>query len=241
MERFGRIMLLTFGLGLTAVALSFFPRRPIAAAPNPPAIPVNVENTPTVSAKQSGVWNVGVTGTPTVNAAQSGAWSVGITGTVPVSGNVGITGTPNVTVTNTTPLSVTATGDPANAAFAPVQEPLAGTVGPFTGGICTLPTYTVPMGSRLVIEVVTGRAVLGTGEKLDYFSIDTISGGLSVSHGVAPTSEIDDGTVAAFAGTQAMRLYADPGSTVAIYAIASSASDTGSCVNSFSGYLVPST
>lgn len=41
---------------------------------------VNVVNTPTVNAQQSGTWSVAVSGTPTVNAQQSGTWNVGIKG-----------------------------------------------------------------------------------------------------------------------------------------------------------------
>lgn len=42
---------------------------------------VNVVNTPTVNAQQSGAWSVAVSGTPTVNSQQSGPWSVGLAGT----------------------------------------------------------------------------------------------------------------------------------------------------------------
>ena len=45
-----------------------------------PTNDVNVVNTPTVNAQQSGAWNVGIAGTPTVNAQQSGPWDVGVSG-----------------------------------------------------------------------------------------------------------------------------------------------------------------
>jgi hypothetical protein len=106
MERFGRIILLTLGLGLTAVALSFFPRRPVVAAPPTPSVPVNVTNTTlpvqgTVAAQQSGAWNVGVTrnvgisNTPNVNA------NITNTTAIPVSGTLTATIASGATVSTT--------------------------------------------------------------------------------------------------------------------------------------------
>ncbi len=106
MERFGRIILLTLGLGLFAVALSFFPRHPVAAATDPPAIPVNVENTPTVK----------IIPTP-----------LPVTGSVDstVSGAVSIIGTPSVQITNAPAVNVNNT---PTSAIPTVVAPAASTI-----------------------------------------------------------------------------------------------------------------
>ena len=67
---------------------------------------VNVVNTPTVNAQQSGAWNVAVSGTPAVTAQQSGAWSVGLAGTPTVlaqqdgAWDVGVPGVTNRVTTS---------------------------------------------------------------------------------------------------------------------------------------------
>lgn len=67
---------------------------------------VNVVNTPTVNAQQSGDWNVAVAGTPTVSAQQSGAWNVGLSGTPTVNAqqtgpwDVGVPGVTNRVTTS---------------------------------------------------------------------------------------------------------------------------------------------
>jgi hypothetical protein len=108
MKYFARIILLTLGLGLSAIALSFYPSHLAVAGPSVSG---------TVNAIQSGAWNVGINNTPNVNANISNA-SVPVTGTVavsntpnvnanitngslPVSGTVAVSNTPNVTVGNT--------------------------------------------------------------------------------------------------------------------------------------------
>jgi hypothetical protein len=81
MKHFARLMLLTLGIGVVAVVLSFLPRRTAAAAPNPPAIPVNVENTPNVHVTNTPNVNATISGSPSFAATQSGIWNVGITNT----------------------------------------------------------------------------------------------------------------------------------------------------------------
>ena len=75
------------GLGMVALAALSIPSHESAQAAG--AAPVNVTNTPlpvqgTVSAAQSGAWNVGINGTPSVNVATLPALE--ISGSVDVSG-----------------------------------------------------------------------------------------------------------------------------------------------------------
>ncbi len=143
MVRFGRIILLTLGLGLTAVALSFFPRHPVAAAPDPPAIPVNVENTPTVNAH---ITNASVPVTGSVNAAVTGA--------------VSITGTPMVEVTSLPPIttagSVTVSNTPTSA-IPVVQAPIGSNIYASTCSANTTADYAVcsltTISSNMVLYV----------------------------------------------------------------------------------------
>ena len=78
MKHFSKLMLIALSFGISAVALSLVPSKPVGAAGS---APVMVTNTPLP---------VSLTGTGSisgnVNAAQSGAWNVGINnaGTSPV-------------------------------------------------------------------------------------------------------------------------------------------------------------
>lgn len=79
-----------FKVGLAAVICVFMLATVLTSLPSTgaqaqgrgqaPASDVNVVNTPTVAAQQSGPWSVAVSGTPTVNAQQTGPWDVGIPG-----------------------------------------------------------------------------------------------------------------------------------------------------------------
>jgi hypothetical protein len=80
MQRF-RIGVVVMSLLVVAAAVASLPSSGAQAQGrgNSPS-DVNVVNTPTVSAQQSGTWNVGLAGTPTVSAQQSGPWNVGVGG-----------------------------------------------------------------------------------------------------------------------------------------------------------------
>jgi len=125
MKHVGGLMLLTLGLGLFAFVLSSLPSHPAAAAGSAPVTVLNTSANPvpvtgnvdaavtgTVSAQQSGVWNVGINGTPSVNAAITNS-------SLPVSGTVAVSTLPNVTVGNTSanPLVTRASDNPALQPF----------------------------------------------------------------------------------------------------------------------------
>jgi hypothetical protein len=135
MKHFGRLMLLTLGLGLCAVVMSSFPSHPAAAAPGPG---VTVLNTP-----------LPVTGTVAVNNFP--AFPATLTGTtVPVSGTL------NATATLAPGSSVSVANTPTNA-IPVVQAPIgtniynnecSGTAEGDTG--CVFPP--IPTGMVLYVE-----------------------------------------------------------------------------------------
>jgi hypothetical protein len=156
---------------------------------------------------------------------------------LPVQGTVGVNNFPatqNVNVTNTTPVPVTPSGDPASNAFTAVSAGGNGTFDAF--GSCITTPYSVASGKRLVIENVGAEAKLGTGQKLETFSIG--AGTPSGLNQWAPTYQADDGTNAFFVASQAMRFYFDADTAVTMTAQASKSGDSGTCHFSFSGYLV---
>ena len=118
--------------------------------------------------------NVGILGTPTVSAAQSGNWNVGITGTVPVSGDVGILGTPTVGAAQNGQWNVGITNNSVSNPLH-VQEGAENTI-PYQGdGLIRIPqgssfgysamSEPLPVGYRLVIEYVSAWVHLPTGQK----------------------------------------------------------------------------
>lgn len=68
MERWNRMLFMVLALAVLGVALSFTGASPATAEA---LKPVEVVNTPTVNAQQSGSWNVGITGMPNVNVANT--------------------------------------------------------------------------------------------------------------------------------------------------------------------------
>jgi len=108
--------------------------RPSPAAPTSQTQNVNVVNTPTVSAQQSGVWTVGISGTPTVglDAANNTVKFDAANNTVKIDGAA--------------PVPVRDADNPAGQPFA-----AACIINNNQGFPCTLTN--VPPGKRLVIEM----------------------------------------------------------------------------------------
>ena len=221
--RFGRPLLVLFGLTFLAAFLTSMHSRPAAASSsgNPT---VTIANTPlpvvgNVNATVSGP--VAISGTPSVNAAQSGAWTVGISGT------------PTVNLGNAGTLSVTASGDPSSSAFTPVSA--TGASSSFTGNACYVHfTNPASTGQILVIENVGATIGLATGQRVASMQID----GKSQQNQWMPTYQADDGTFAYFGAAQAMRFYMRAGDDPVLAVLANTTNATGNCVFSYSGYVV---
>jgi hypothetical protein len=97
--------------------------------------------------------------------------------------------------------------------------------------------YTVPAGKRLVIENVSAQMRVLAGA-FAVVSVHTTVGGNQAQAEVALAPQGTFGRESRFAATQNMRLYADPGTTVAISYARSVADTTGKLTLGFSGYLV---
>jgi hypothetical protein len=149
LKKLSQLLLIGLGLGISAVALSTIPSTPASASGG---AAVTVINTPlpvtgSVSAAQSGTWNVGVTGTPNVNVANSPTVSIGNTPSV----NATQTGTWDVGIsgnTSTNPLFVRDIDNPAKQPFVSSCSISFSTP---QGNNCQF--ITVPVGKQLVIEV----------------------------------------------------------------------------------------
>jgi len=134
---FGLLGVLTL-IAIATVALPHIGRGASGGGSAPASQPqnVNVVNTPTVSAQQSGSWNVGINGTPAVTVAN-----------FPATTNVGIDPAANtVRVDTTSPLPVRDVDNPARYPFA-----ASCTINNNGGFPCTMTM--VPPGKRLVIEM----------------------------------------------------------------------------------------
>jgi hypothetical protein len=110
---------------------------------------------------------------------------------------------------------------------------------PFSGGGVAL-SFVVPEGKRLVIEYVSGDALLSADAGIvSAFSITTYSYGGYVPHGL---NYVDRGPTGPWASrydaAQMTRLYADPQTDVRIGVVTSLGGD-GQFAARVSGYLVP--
>ena len=111
------------------------------SAPTTQTQNVNVVNTPSVSAQQSGTWNVGINGTPTVTVSN-----------FPATTNVGIDSQANtVKIDTTNPLPVR---DVDNPALQPFQQEFDNLF-IANGSYGVQQTFPVPAGKRLIMEEVS--------------------------------------------------------------------------------------
>ena len=185
-------------------------------------VPTTVQTLPSISG------SVSITNTPTVNL-QPGA-TVGIS----PAGNVVRVG------------GVVSVSDADNPARQPAEVLIA--TGFTSGSLVITPNGcifvsgtciggTVPPGKRLVIESAGADVRLPSGQKaLVSVFIGRTTGG--ISHPIPVTGH---GTFAGqdvFHGSQALRMYADPGTTISAVVQRDSSSGDGSATVTFSGYFV---
>ncbi len=245
MERFGRIILLTLGLGLFAIALSFFPRRPVVAAPPTPTIPVNVTNTPLpvtgnvnasitnasvpVSVQNAALnVNAAITNTPNVNVANLPTVQLAAGTTVGVTG-----GTFSLSNTPTTPIFTRDVDNPA-------QQPFVGTLCAGTQN-CSSMAFSVPLSIaatstpvvRLVIEYYSIECFGVTAPDVPTLYFNIFTGGTEYIYYPGPLVLSSDGN---YYSNQQTRIYADPGSSVQLGFFNPGGSNA--CNVTVSGYLV---
>jgi hypothetical protein len=241
MYKFKNSMIALIGLiFLTAVVSVVLPREG-TAAPAPSTQNVNVVNTPTVNAQQSGPWSVGINGTPTVNALQNGSWSVDINGTPVVGLDAGNNTVKFDAVNNTvkidpaTPVPFRDVENPARQIY---QNTRTINLGDGTAGT-NIFFSPVPAGKRLVIEFVSVNGHVPSGQAWQMAQIgvthfSTFYYDIEVKpHGPSPFAGGDQ-----FGGSQQVRLYCDAGETPSFFAQRSASAGEASIVMNISGYFV---
>lgn len=162
------------------------------------------------SAPTSQTQNVNVVNTPTVNAQQSGTWNVGINGT-PV---VGLdAGNNTVKVDTSNPLPVRDVENPANHPFAFLR-----TTHWNDFNFHPVLSIQVPANQRLVIEQVSVHAFMFTnGSQSVRVEVQTQTGGNYTSYFIPGINFEPLGPSAAgFIASSQLRMYADPETQVTI-------------------------
>lgn len=213
MKPLPRLLFVSLGFGAMGVLISLVPQKSARAAG---AAPVMVVNTPTVNAQQSGAWNVNANVTnPNLNATVNGSVNANITNTsLPVSGSVTATVTNNLAVTN--PLDHS--NNPIALTIVNADESLRTPVGArcvagVSAGGCTV--YTVPAGSRLVIEslgVSITRINTGIHPSETFFSVQTNR--IDYAEHVPLFQQGADAFGDYLTAHNTTRMYADPNSNV---------------------------
>jgi hypothetical protein len=185
---------------------------------------VNVVNTPTINAQQSGTWNVGINGTPVVglDAGNNTVKFDAVNNTVKVD--------------PTNPLSVR---DMDNPARQPFRKSVFVSLADGSTFNAINPGITPPVGKRLVIETISASGNVPSGQKFacslnltDEFAqpIFNLEMPLSLSGTFGP--------VDTFQGTTTTRMYVDPSDNVTFYAFRTAGTGAAGMRVNFSGYFV---
>ena len=243
MQYFARVLLLTAGLGVFAIALSIYPSHPaIASVPgDPPSVPVKVTNTPlpvtgNVNAAVTSLPAVQISGTPNVNATITN-------GPVPVSGTVAVSNFPpagaNVIVGNTpaNPVPTVATDNPDAEPFSWGQSVVivGGSPGP---GVIATAALQVPttLDGKTVKALVIDWVSVSCGQLSNPavgVQVATNLNGTNVNQFV-PFPNGSDPSINVLG--QTTRLYASSGTTVTMSLLATE--NAGVCIFSLSGHHV---
>jgi hypothetical protein len=195
----GMLSLVTIAT-VTLPHMSYGSSGPAAAAPSAQPQNVNVVNTPTVNAQQSGTWNVGINGTPNVNVANMPA--------------VGIDPSANtVSVDTTNPLLVRDSDQSARTAFQAEESVFFS-----DGSFGTLADITnVPLGKRLVIQNVSVWLRVPKGHKFNVVSLDTaFDGNSGVPFFLTPSLIASDDFTDYFVASESIQKYAGAGTLVGV-------------------------
>jgi len=119
----------------------------------------------------------------------------------------------------------------------PALQPFAHSVNVGFSSNPFIDSILVPAGQRLVIETVSADAVLGSGEAVD-FTIVAITNGVAVVYFLPVAFSGNFFGADRYSGTQAVRIYADPNSTVQLRAQKNNSSLPGGGTFSISGHFV---
>jgi hypothetical protein len=194
------------------------------------------------NAPTSQTQNVNVVNTPSVNAQQSGTWNVGVNGTVAVSNfpattSVAIDSSTNtVKIDTSNPLSVRDIDNPTRQPF---RKSVFVSLADGSTFNAINPGITPPAGKRLVIETTSVSGNVPSGQKFacslnltDEFAqpIFNLDLPLSLSGTFGP--------VDTFQGTTSTRIYVDPSDNVTFYAFRTAGAGAAGMRVNFSGYFV---
>ncbi|MGH9788793.1 MAG: hypothetical protein ACRD4U_08855 [Candidatus Acidiferrales bacterium] len=228
-KKFRNYLLAAAGLALLMLSLSGITVHDVAAqaskiqqvfvtntAANP--VPTAAQGTTPVSgavqAQQSGVWMVDINGTPTVALA----------------------GGSSILVDNNA-MNPVFVRDRDNPALQPFQADISTTIEDGQFATANVTIANVPPSKRLVIEHVSFKGVLPVGQKFTGVMVDLSGPGKIHFLVAAPQGSV--GSFDVFAASQPLRMYADPGTTVAVSAFRTDAAgSSGSLDFNLSGYLV---
>ena len=185
---------------------------------------VNVVNTPSVNAQQSGTWNVGINGTPVVglDAGNNTVKFDAVNNTVKVD--------------PTNPLSIRDVDNPARQPFRKsvfVSFPDGATFAAINPGI------NPPAGKRLVIEAVSASGNIPSGQKFACtLNITDEFAQVLFNLDLTLTLQATFGGVDSFQGNTTTRVYLEPSDNIAFDAFRTSGAGSGGMRVSFSGYFV---
>jgi hypothetical protein len=185
---------------------------------------VNVVNTPSVNAQQSGTWNVGISGTPVVglDAGNNTVKFDAVNNTVKVD--------------PTNPLSIRDVDNPARQPFRKsvfVSFPDGATFAAINPGI------NPPAGKRLVIEAVSASGNIPSGQKFACtLNITDEFAQVLFNLDLTLTLQATFGAVDSFQGNTTTRVYLEPSDNIAFDAFRTSGAGSGGMRVSFSGYFV---
>ena len=222
---FGSLGVLTL-IAIATVALPHIGRGASGGGSAPTSQPqnVNVVNTPSVNAQQSGTWNVGITGTPVVglDAGNNTVKFDAVNNTVKVD--------------PTNPLSIRDVDNPARQPFRKsvfVSFPDGATFAAINPGI------NPPAGKRLVIEAVSASGNIPSGQKFACtLNITDEFAQVLFNLDLTLTLQATFGGVDSFQGNTTTRVYLEPSDNIAFDAFRTSGAGSGGMRVSFSGYFV---
>lgn len=197
-----------------------------ANAPTSQTQNVNVVNAPTVSAQQTGTWNVGINSMPAVTVSN-----------FPATTNVGIdTAANTVKIDTSNPLLVR---DVDNAARQSFRKSVSVSLADGSTFAAINPGITPPAGKRLVIEAISVSGNVPSGQKYAC-SLNITDEFAQVLFDLDLTLTLQGtfGPVDTFQGNTITRVYIEPSDTVAFDVFRNAGTGAAGMRVSFSGYLV---
>ncbi len=184
--------------------------------------------------------NVKVVNTPGVNVVNTPSVNVGTLPAVQLAPGaaVGIAGTASVQITNN-PSEPVPVRDAATANRTPFQT--AATVQLQDGFESGASFVAVPAGKRLVIEYTSAAGFAPPGQKLIFSLFTETDDGIHpttiTQHYLLSTPYGSFGNADAFLAGQVVKLFADPGTSLELFASRSASSGTATVFFSISGYF----